>query len=312
METADVGKTIEAISSFLSKEGFAIERRNQQGRIEQLITSFDTALLAYELYDLTKNPIYLEKAVPYLVEKAQHKEGKVQWAHNAPRSLPGLPPFPPDTDSTALALLILHNAAQAGICVHPKYLSRRNVDQFEELLDEEGIKTWFDNFRPDEEPDIAVTSAVALYFSRVAPEHGVYKHLRICLSRRLQSVDEVPKKTEYYPSGKYYALMRIAEIAKQDPNFLQGSAQNAVNRYLETATLENALDAAFLGKAAALCGVRRKAAEAKESLMEQRQSNGLWPFVLLYNQKTSWVYGHEAVTAVFAISAIQEIEKCFQ
>ncbi len=125
-------------------------------------------------------------------------------------------------------------------------------------------------------------------------------------------MDEVPKKTEYYPSGKYYALMRIAEIAKQDPNFLQGLAQDAINRYVETATLENALDAAFVGKAAALCEVRRKAAQAKEFLMEQRQSNGLWPFVPLYNQKTSWVYGHEAVTAVFAISAIQEIEKCSQ
>lgn len=311
MEIINLERTIEQISLFL-REGFAIERRNQQGRIEQLITSFDTALLAYEFYDLTKNPTSLEKAVPYLVEKAQHKEGKVQWVHNAPRFLPGLPPFPPDTDSTALALLVLYNAAKAGIYVHQKYLSRRNADQFEELLDEEGIKTWFDNFRPDEEPDIAVISAVALYFSHVAPEHAVYEHLHNCLNRKMQNVDEVPKKTEYYPSGKYYALMRVAEIAKQDPIFLQASAQDAVNRYLETATLENALDAAFVGKAAALCGVRGKAAEAKEFLMEQRQSNGLWPFVPLYNQKTSWVYGHEAVTSVFAVSAIQEIEKCSQ
>lgn len=310
METADLGKTIEAISSFLSKEGFATKRRNQDGRIEQITTPFDTALITFELYTHTQNRVYLERVVPYLVEKAQQREGKVQWAYNAPRSLPGLPPFPSDTDSTALALLVLHSAAQAGIFIHQKYLSRRNADQFEELLHKEGIKTWFDNFRPDEEPDIAVTSAVALYFSHVAPEHNVYEYLRTCLNRRLQSVDAIPKKTEYYPSGKYYALMRVAEIAKQDPIFLQESAQDAVNRYLETATLENALDAAFVGKAAALCGVRRKAAEAKEFLMEQRQSNGLWPFVLLHNQKTYWVYGHEAVTAVFAINAIKEIEKC--
>lgn len=310
METADVGKTREAIASFLSKEGFATKRRNQEGRIEQIITPFDTALITFELYTRTQNRVYLESVVPYLVEKAQQREGKVQWAYNAPRSLPGLPPFPPDTDSTALALLVLHSAAQAGICIHQEYLSRRNADQFEELLHEEGIKTWFDNFRPDEEPDIGVTSAVALYFSHVAPEHAVYEHLRVCLNRKLQGMDEVPKKTEYYPSGKYYALMRIAEIAKQDPNFLQASVQDAVNRCVETATLENALDAAFVGKAAALCGVRGKAAEAKEFLMEQRQSNGLWSFVPLHNQKTYWVCGHEAVTAVFAISAIQEIEKC--
>lgn len=309
METADLGKTIEAISLFLSKEGFATERRNQEGKIEKIITPFDTALITFELYTCTQNRACLERVVSYLVEKAQQKEGKVQWAYNAPRSQSGLPPFPPDADGTALALLVLYSAAKAGINVDKKYLSRRNADQFEELLHQEGIKTWFGDFRPDEEPDIAVTSAVALYFSHVAPEHAVYEHLYNCLNRKMQNVDEVPKKTEYYLSGKYYALMRIAEIAKQDPNFLQASAQDAINKYLETANLGNALDAAFVGRAAALCGVREKAAEAKEFLVEQRQSNGLWPFVPLHNQKTYWVYGHEAVTAVFAINAIQEIKK---
>ncbi len=309
METSDIERTIEQISLFL-REGFAIERRNQEGRVEQITTSFDTALVAFELYTLTKDPLYLEKAVPYLTEKVEMREGKARWAHSAPRALPELPPFPADTDSTALALLVLYSAAKAGVNVNEKYLLPKNANQFEELVHKEGIRTWFGDFQPDEEPDIAVISAVALYFSHVAPEHKVYEHLHNCLNRKMQSVDAIPKKTEYYPSGKYYALMRIAEIAKQDPNFLQASAQDAVNNDLETASLENTLDAAFVGKAAALCGVRRKAAEAKEFLMKQRQANGLWPFVPLYNQKTSWVYGHEAVTAVFAVSAIQEIEKC--
>ena len=309
MKRADREKTIRRIASFLSREDFAVERRNKEGKIEKIVTPFDKAIIGFELYDLTKSPIYLEENVPYLVEKVQQREGSMRWSHSAPRSSPKLPPFPPDADTTAFALLVLQQAAKAGVSIPQEYLNSGNNDQFEELLHPEGIRTWFGDFGLDEQPDVAVTSAVALYFAHAALEHRIYNHLRTTLNRRVQQFDDLPKQTQYYPCGKYYALLRIAEIARDDHEFLGVAAQKALHVQVEKASLENALEAAFVGRAAALCGIQRKADEAKDFLMEQRQGNGLWPFVPFYNQKTSWYYGHEAITTIFAVSALREIEK---
>ena len=95
---------------------FFIERRSSEGIVEQRDTVFDTALVALELYKITKDPTYLQRCFPYFEETViETEEGYCRWRYNAPRSLSGLPPFPADIDTTALALLVFSLAEQAGL-----------------------------------------------------------------------------------------------------------------------------------------------------------------------------------------------------
>src|SRR3990167_4970821 len=106
MTEKTIEETIREIdASFTGK--FFIERRSSEGVVEQRDTVFDTALVALELYKITKDPTYLQRCFPYFEETViETEEGYCRWRYNAPRSLSGLPPFPADIDTTAVALLV--------------------------------------------------------------------------------------------------------------------------------------------------------------------------------------------------------------
>src|SRR3989338_10184988 len=140
MTEKTIEETVRAIGdSFTGK--FFIERRSSEGVVEQRDTVFDTALVALELYKITKDPTYLQRCFPYFEETViETEEGYCRWRYNAPRSLSGLPPFPADIDPTAVALRVFALAEQEGIHISSKMSSTKNKEQFRELLHPEGIR----------------------------------------------------------------------------------------------------------------------------------------------------------------------------
>src|SRR3989338_2697301 len=106
---------------------FFIERRSSEGVVEQRDTVFDTALVALELYKITKDPTYLQRCFPYFEETViETEEGDCRWSYNAPRSLSGLPPFPADVDTTSLSLLVFALAEQEEIDIPTKMRPAKN------------------------------------------------------------------------------------------------------------------------------------------------------------------------------------------
>jgi hypothetical protein len=64
MTEKTIEETIRAIGDFLTGR-FFIERRSSEGVVEQRDTVFDTALVAVELYKITKDPTYIQRYFPY-------------------------------------------------------------------------------------------------------------------------------------------------------------------------------------------------------------------------------------------------------
>src|SRR3989338_4958617 len=140
MTEKTIEETVREIGdSFTGK--FFIERRSSEGVVEQRDTVFDPALVALELYKITKDPTYLQRCFPYFEETViETKDGYCRWRYNAPRSLSGLPSFPADVDSTALALPVFALAEQEGMLIPSKMSPTKNNEQFRELLHPNGIK----------------------------------------------------------------------------------------------------------------------------------------------------------------------------
>ncbi len=308
MAEKTIEETIREISdSFTGK--FFIERRSSEGIVEKRDTVFDTALVALELYKITKNPSYLQRCFSYFEENVvEIEEGYFRWRYNAPRSLPGLPPFPPDVDSTALVLSVFALAEQEGMYIPPQMSSTRNKEQFRELLHPEGIRTWFGDFRQDEIPDPVVTSAVALFYARAKLRDEVACHLQETLNNQIMKLGNMPEATTYYPFGKAYLAARATEISAYERTFLDRNAGASLDHFLEQATIGNTLEAAWIGTAAAERGIRKTAEQAKEYILRTRQKNGLWSWEPVHNQKTYWQHGHGVLTTLFAGEALQAIE----
>ncbi len=308
MTEKTIEETIRAIGdSFTGK--FFIERRSSEGVVEQRDTVFDTALVALELYKITKDPTYLQRCFPYFEETViETEEGYCRWRYNAPRSVPGLPPFPADVDTTALALLVFSEAEQAGLSIPAKMSATKNKGQFRELLHPEGIRTWFGDFGLDEEPDPVVTSAVALFYARAGLHDEVEYHLKKTLNKQIMHLANMPEATTYYPSGRAYLAARATEISAYERTFLDRNAEASLDQFLEHVTIGNTLEAAWIGTAAAERGIRKTAEQAKEYFLRTRLKNGLWSWEAVHNQKTYWQQGHGIMTTLFAIEALQAIE----
>ena len=288
---------------------FFIERRSSEGIVEQRDTVFDTALVALELYKITKDINYLQRCFPYFEERViETEEGYCRWRYNAPRSLSGLPPFPADIDTTAVALLVFLEAEQAEIHIPAKISSTKNREQFRELLHPNGIKTWFEDFQSDEEPDPVVTSAVALFYARAGLRDEVEYHLKKTLNKQIMNIANMPKATTYYPSGRAYLAARATEISAYERTFLDRNAEASLDHFLEQATIRNTLEAAWIGRAEAEREIKKTAEQAKEYLLRTRLKNGLWSWEAVHNQKTYWQQGHGIMTTLFAGEALQAIE----
>ncbi|MEK6922053.1 MAG: hypothetical protein AABX82_09240, partial [Nanoarchaeota archaeon] len=302
-------ETIREISaSFTGK--FFIERRSSEGVVEERDTVFDTAVVALGLYNITRDPVYLQKCFSYFEETViETEEGHCRLRYNAPRSLPGLPPFAPDADTTALALLVFSLVEQHGIPINEKMKAVNNRVQFKELIHPNGIKTWFGDFYPNEEPDPVVTSAVALFYVRAGLYDDVRYHLQEALNRQIKNISAMPEATRYYHSGRAYLAARAVEINRYDKTFLDKNAEASLDLFLEQVTIRNTLEAAWIGTAAAERGIRKTAEQAKEYLDRARQEDGFWSWEPVHNQKTYWQHGHEWLTTLFAIDALQIIEK---
>lgn len=281
-----------------------IKRKNSEGIIQERDTVFDTAVVALELYKITKNPKYLQTCFPYFQEKAVVIEGGQRWKYNAPRSQSILQPFPPDADSTALALLVFCLAEQENISVPLDANIPQNRQQFLELQHPNGIKTWFDNYRPEEEPDPVVTSAVALFFMYGKFFCALYDHLQEVINRQVKSIREMSEATTYYPSGRIYFAARAAEIETHKPGFLEQHAKESLDDFLRQVCYKNPLEAAWVGTAVALRKIKEKADEAREYLLKTREHTGFWPWEPFHNQKTYWQYGHEVTTTVCVMTAL--------
>lgn len=231
----------------------------------------------------------------------------MRWRHAAPREQHHLPPFAPDVDSTALALLIFLLAEKEGINVQEGVTLREQMQVFDELIHPNGIKTWFENFC-DEEPDPVVTSAVALLELQLQVKDKLYYHLQEVWNKVITNIEKLPQATIYYLSGKAYLLARTAQMLRYDATFLQRNTKDSLDQCIETMTPVNPLEAAWIGSAAAKRQLKNKMQETKEYLERSRQGVGLWPWTPFYNQKTYWVYGHEVITTLYAIEALKNIE----
>ncbi|MBI5002399.1 hypothetical protein HZC31_03375 [Candidatus Woesearchaeota archaeon] len=309
MTEKTIEETVREIgASFTGK--FFIEGRSSEGIVEQRDTVFDTALVALELYKITKDTTSLQRCFPYFEETViETEEGYCRWRYNAPRSVPGLPPFPPDADTTALPLVVFALAEQAGLSIPAKMIPTKNKEQFRELLHPEGIRTWFGDFMLSEVPDPVVTSAVALFYARAGLRDDIGYHLQQTLNKQIMNIANMPEATTYYPYGRAYFAARAAEINAYDQTFLERNAEASLDKFLEQATIRNTLEAAWIGTAAAERGVRKTAEQAKEYLLRTRLNNGLWSWEPVHNQKTYWQQGHEVLTTLFAVGALQTIDK---
>ena len=89
---------------------------------------------------------------------------------------------------------------------------------------------------------------------------------------------------------------------------LERNEGELLDQFLEQATIGYALDAAWIGIAAAERGIRKTAEQAKEYLLRTRQKSGLWSWEPVHNQKTYWQYGHEIMTTLFDEKALRSIE----
>ena len=308
MSNDSIEETLREIESHFTGR-FLIKRKNSTGIIQEIDTVFDTAVIALELYKLTKNPKYLQVCFSYFQENAVVSDGKYRWKHNAPRSQSTLPSFPPDGDSTALTLLVFYLAEQENISVPIVANTPQNRQQFQELQHPHGIKTWFDNYRPEEEPDPVVTSAVALFFIYGKFFSALYDHLQEVINEQVKSISEIPEATSYYPSGRIYFAARAAEIEIHKNGYLEQRAKNSLDDFLRQVSYRNPLEAAWVGTAAALREMKEKADEAREYLIKTREQTGFWPWVPFYNQKTYWQYGHEVTTTVYAMTALCTIRE---
>jgi hypothetical protein len=184
----------------------------------------------------------------------------------------------------------------------------KNKEQFRKPLHPNGIKTWFEDFWPNEEPDPVVTSTVALFYGRTGLRDDIAYHLRETFNKQIINIANMPKATTYYPSGRAYLAARATEISVYDKTFLDRNAEASLDQFLEQATIGNTLEAAWIGKAAGERGIRKTAEQAKEYILRTRQKDGFWSWEPVHNQKTYWQYGNRIMTTLFAVEALHAIE----
>jgi hypothetical protein len=283
-----------------------IERRNKQGRKEFISTVFDNAFISLQLYKITRNPIYLERVIPYLYERAEEAGSSKRWSFPAPRNLPDLPPFPPDADTTALALLIFAYAEKEGIDIPDKYSPQNNLTQFQELISGEGyLNSWFARQQPLADPDPVVHTTVALLYVTLGTGDHAAQVTQRYLNNYAQNIAQHPKGTPYFPSGRIFTAGRLAEITMQQSDYLSGEAQASLDVFIESEMPTSCLEAAWLSIAASHRNKPTVTARSNQYLQQQRQVNGLWSWEPFYNQKEHWLYGHEVITTLVAFKALQ-------
>ncbi len=297
-------KTLEfALKLVLPEESDVLttKRKDLKGKVEIVKTTFDHALTALKLYELTEDKTYLRKFKDFFNETSEPAGNFARW-NFAP---PYVRDIPPDADTTAVSLLFFAMAERNGLEVPQKFLARNNLGQFRiKGKSSKGIETFFGK-RRKEDYDPIVNSAIAfLYIIAPTPE-AIPGNIVGYLNKEVQNLLKKCKISRYYSNGSYFAE-RIAKLAFYDPSLLNKESEDSLDKFLLIASPRNGLDASLLSIGSSYRGLRSRARNLNREIERKRKNNGTWPFGTLYRQGTPrYSYGCERLTTLFSIEALE-------
>lgn len=278
------------------------KRRMTDGKVEAVETTFDHALMALKAYEITRNPRYLE--VSDLIFTAnQAGTSSPQW--NFSKQVRDIPP---DADSTAFAMLFFWMRSKLHGEAMPTWLPDLHKSFSRGLEYNDGVLTFL-GYRHEHEdsPDPVVNTAIA--FLCILGNHKGPETQDILGYLNSQSGAYLSGKMDsrYYPRGIYLAL-RLAKLEFYFPGALD--KPGIINEFLDGFQPRNSLELAMRSVTESYLGRADHAVQANKELNKKRKKNGTWPFGTLYTQRTPrCVYGHERLTTLFAIEALELEQK---
>jgi hypothetical protein len=270
------------------------KRKNNEGYTEEVITTFDHALIALKLYELTENQTYLERYKEYF-SKTKIKFGEfTRWNFSLL-----VTDIPPDADSTALSLLFFSIAQKNGINIPKEFNVKNNIKQFDNSV----VKTFF-NVREKNEFDPVVNTTLAFLYVISTKSKIVPQKLAEYLRKTTSELDTHSSVSLYYPKATYFAE-RMAKLSFYCPYLLDDKCNAKLDNYLINSSPKNTLDASLISIGASYRGLTARAKELNDLIRCRRKSNGKWTFGTLYRQRTpKYSYGCEIITSLFAIEAL--------
>lgn len=283
---------------------FSTKRRNSKGISEPVETTFDHALTALKLYELTGESKYLEAGIGYFHETANETGRFIRWNFSTQ-----VEDIPPDADTTTLSLLFFTMAERSGLDFPKNFSASRNLRQFEEFVDESGgIQTYLGN-KANNNVDPVVNSGIAFLYLLTNNSNEVFNGIKKYLNRCLRSLAPNSQISQYYVGGVYFAA-RMAKLTAYDGELLDEEATQRLDYFLLNTVPRNTLEATLASIGSSHRGLYRRARELNDDIRRKRRGNGLWPYGTLYRQRTPrFSFGTERLTTLFALEALKlEVE----
>ena len=287
----------------LPREESAIttKRRTPNGKIEIVTTTFDHALTALKLYEITEDKTYLKDFKEFF-EQTYESVGEFTRWNFAPSYVRDIPP---DADTTALSLLFFSMAEKNGIVVPRKFLAWKNLGQFRAKDKLTGGAETFFGKRREEDIDPIVNSTIAFLYIMTPTEEAIPQNIVDYFNTEIPKLLKNIEISRYYPNGKYFAE-RITKLAFYNPNLLNKKSEGSLDKFLLIASPKNALDASLLSIGSSYRGLKSRVKTLNREIEKKRKNNGTWPFGTLYKQGTPrYNYGCERLTTLFAIEALE-------
>ncbi|MFC1648084.1 hypothetical protein ACFL1B_01360 [Nanoarchaeota archaeon] len=274
-------------------------RKTPGGHGELVVTTFDHALVHLKLYELTRDPRFLGKAMHFLEETAQFEGTQARW-----RFSQKVTDIPSDADSTSLALTVFAMAEIERLPFSKEYRALGNLEQFRDLQEDSGgICTYFSG-KSNNDTDPVVNAHLAFLGLITRQEGDFWSGIKRYLNDQVKDLKEGSKTSEYFPGSICFAKS-MAKLSAYNPDFIGRATTEPLDTFLLTARPANTLEVALLSIGCSYRGLTERADGLNKELEEQREPNGAWGFAMFYQQRTPrFDYGSEINTTLFAIEAL--------
>lgn len=272
---------------------YRVERRTADQTSERVFTTLDYALLCQRLFELYRDPAYIEAAINLLTPRAVDVNGSRRFHFS-----PAVKDIPPDADSTSVALLLFATAERLGLAILSELVVTKNIAQFNELATPSGgIRTYFGE-RNNNDIDPVVNLAFAELLVAIGDTGARYQSIRRFVNNFLLTTPLESTASEYY-LGSCFLAERLSRVAWLAPGFLDSTSVDRLDSYLSSHSPANTLEAAFLSISCSLRGWRERRDNLNQFLLRALRKDESRVFVPFYIQRTPrYEYGSREWTAV--------------